>query len=72
MKTDEIKAQFKNLHLEPVVQVGEDLLNTIDVRSKNLENIYIEKPTAMPPLEWIVLIIAFTCAFFIIRESKAV
>ena len=72
MKTDEIKTQFKNLHLEPVVQVGKDLLNTIDLRSKNLENIYIEKPTAMPPLEWIVLIIAFTCAFFVNRESKTV
>ena len=70
MKTDEIKTQFKNLHLEPVVQVGEALLNTIDVRSKNLENIYIEKPTAMPPLEWIVLIIAVTCAFFVKREPK--
>lgn len=70
MKTDEIKTQFKNLHLEPVVQVGKDLLNTIDVRSKNLENIYIEKPTAMPPLEWIVLIIAVTCAFFVNREPK--
>ena len=49
MKTDEIKTQFKNLHLEPIVQVGKDLLNTIDLRSKNLENIYIEKPTTMPP-----------------------
>ena len=72
METEEIKAQFKNLHLEPVVQVGKDLLNTIDLRSKNLENIYIEKPTTMPPLEWIVLIIAVICAFFVNRESKTV
>ena len=71
MATDEIKTQFQNLHLEPIVKVGKELLSTIDKRSKNLKDLEIEKPTSMPPLEWIVLLVAFICTLFVYREPKA-
>jgi hypothetical protein len=72
MVTDEIKDQFKNLHMEPIVHVGEDLIHAIKQRSKRLQGITIEKPTPMPPLEWIVLIVAGVCVFFAYRENKTV
>jgi len=72
MVTDEIKDQFKNLHMEPIVYVGEDLIHAIKQRSKRLQGITLEKPTPMPPLEWIVLIVAGVCVFFAYRENKTV
>lgn len=69
MDTEEIKAQFKNLHLEPIIQVGEELFSTLNERSKSLQGIVIEKPTAMPPLEWIILIFSLVCAIFVFREK---
>jgi tripartite-type tricarboxylate transporter receptor subunit TctC len=70
MGTKEIKESFENLHMDPVIQVGEDLLETITDRSQKLEGITIEKPTALPPLEWIILGITGICLFFVSREAK--
>ena len=70
MGTKEIKESFENLHMDPVIQVGQDLLKTIADRSQKLEGITIEKPTALPPLEWIILIITGICLFFVSREAK--
>ena len=68
--TKEIKESFENLHMDPVIQVGQDLLETITDRSQKLEGITIEKPTALPPLEWIILGITGICLFFVSREAK--
>lgn len=70
MGTKEIKESFENLHMDPVIQVGQDLLETITDRSQKLEGITIEKPTALPPLEWIILGITGICLFFVYREAK--
>ena len=70
MGTKEIKESFENLHMDPVIQVGQDLLETITDRSQKLEGITIEKPTALPPLEWIILGITGICLFFVFREAK--
>jgi tripartite-type tricarboxylate transporter receptor subunit TctC len=70
MGTKEIKESFENLHMDPVIQVGQDLLETIADRSQKLEGITIEKPTALPPLEWIILGITGICLFFVSREAK--
>jgi tripartite-type tricarboxylate transporter receptor subunit TctC len=70
MGTKEIKESFENLHMDPVIQVGQDLLETIVDRSQKLEGITIEKPTALPPLEWIILGITGICLFFVSREAK--
>jgi tripartite-type tricarboxylate transporter receptor subunit TctC len=70
MGTKEIKESFENLHMDPVIQVGQDLLKTITDRSQKLEGITIEKPTALPPLEWIILGITGICLFFVSREAK--
>jgi tripartite-type tricarboxylate transporter receptor subunit TctC len=70
MGTKEIKESFENLHMDPVIQVGQDLLKTIADRSQKLEGITIEKPTALPPLEWIILGITGICLFFVSREAK--
>ena len=70
MGTKEIKESFENLHMDPVIQVGQDLLETITDRSQKLEGITIEKPTALPPLEWIILGITGICLFFVSREAK--
>lgn len=70
MGTKEIKESFENLHMDPVIQVGQDLLVTITDRSQKLEGITIEKPTALPPLEWIILGITGICLFFVSREAK--
>ena len=70
MGTKEIKESFENLHMDPVIQVGQDLLKTIADRSQKLEGITIEKPTALPPLEWIILGITGICLFFVFREAK--
>lgn len=70
MGTKEIKESFENLHMDPVIQVGQDLLKTITDRSQKLEGITIEKPTALPPLEWIILGITGICLFFVYREAK--
>ena len=70
MGTKEIKESFENLHMDPVIQVGQDLLETIADRSQKLVGITIEKPTALPPLEWIILGITGICLFFVSREAK--
>ena len=70
MGTKEIKESFENLHMDPVIQVGQDLLKTITDRSQKLEGITIEKPTSLPPLEWIILGITGICLFFVYREAK--
>ena len=70
MGTKEIKESFENLHMDPVIQVGQDLLEKITDRSQKLEGITIEKPTALPPLEWIILGITGICLFFVSREAK--
>jgi tripartite-type tricarboxylate transporter receptor subunit TctC len=70
MGTKEIKESFENLHMDPVIQVGQDLLETIVDRSQKLEGITIEKPTALPPLKWIILGITGICLFFVSREAK--
>ena len=70
MGTKEIKESFENLHMDRVIQVGQDLLETIADRSQKLEGITIEKPTALPPLKWIILGITGICLFFVSREAK--
>ena len=70
MGTKEIKESFENLHMDPVIKVGQDLLKRIADRSQKLEGITIEKPTALPPLEWIILGITGICLFFVFREAK--
>lgn len=71
MATREIKESFQNLHMDPVLQVGQDLLKTIADRSQKLQGINIDKPTALPPLEWIILGITVICFVFVLRESKS-
>ena len=71
MATKEIKESFQNLHMDPVLQVGQDLLKTIADRSQKLQGINIDKPTALPPLEWIILGITVICFVFVLRESKS-
>ena len=71
MATKEIKESFQNLHMDPVLQVGQDLLKTIADRSQKLQGITIDKPTALPPLEWIILGITVICFVFVLRESKS-
>ena len=71
MATREIKESFQNLHMDPVLQVGQDLLKTIADRSHKLQGITIDKPTALPPLEWIILGITVICFVFVLRESKS-
>lgn len=71
MATREIKESFQNLHMDPVLQVGQDLLKTIAHRSQKLQGITIDKPTALPPLEWIILGITVICFVFVLRESKS-
>ena len=71
MATREIKESFQNLHMDPVLQVGQDLLKTIADRSQKLQGITIDKPTALPPLEWIILGITIICFIFVLRESKS-
>jgi tripartite-type tricarboxylate transporter receptor subunit TctC len=71
MATREIKESFQNLHMDPVLQVGHDLLKTIADRSQKLQGITIDKPTALPPLEWIILGITIICFVFVLRESKS-
>jgi putative tricarboxylic transport membrane protein len=71
MATREIKESFQNLHMDPVLQVGQDLLKTIADRSQKLQGITIDKPTALPPLEWIILGITVICFVFVLRESKS-
>jgi len=71
MATREIKESFQNLHMDPVLQVGQDLLKTIANRSQKLQGITIDKPTALPPLEWIILGITVICFVFVLRESKS-
>ena len=72
MVTKEIKESFQNLHMDPVIQVGQDLLKTIAGRSQKLQGITIEKPTALPPLEWIILVITGICFLFVFRETKSI
>jgi putative tricarboxylic transport membrane protein len=71
MATREIKESFQNLHMDPVLQIGQDLLKTIADRSQKLQGITIDKPTALPPLEWIILGITVICFVFVLRESKS-
>ena len=71
MATRDIKESFQNLHMDPVLQVGQDLLKTIADRSQKLQGITIDKPTALPPLEWIILGITVICFVFVLRESKS-
>ena len=71
MATREIKESFQNLHMDPVLQIGQDLLKTIADRSQKLQGITIDKPTALPPLEWIILGITLICFVFVLRESKS-
>jgi len=71
MATREIKESFQNLHMDPVLQVGQDLLKTIADRSQKLQGITIDKPTALPPIEWIILGITVICFVFVLRESKS-
>ena len=71
MATREIKESFQKLHMDPVLQVGQDLLKTIADRSQKLQGITIDKPTALPPLEWIILGITVICFVFVLRESKS-
>ena len=71
MATREIKESFQNLHMDPVLQVGQDLLKTIADRSQKLQGITIDKPTALPPLEWIILAITVICFVFVLRETKS-
>lgn len=71
MGTKEIKESFENLHMDPVIQVGQELQKTISDRSQKLQGITIEKPTALPPLEWIILCMTAVCFLFVIRETKS-
>ena len=71
MVTKEIKESFQNLHMDPVIQVGQELQKTISDRSQKLQGITIEKPTALPPLEWIILCMTAVCFLFVIRETKS-
>ena len=57
--------------MDPVIQVGQDLLKTIEDRSKRLQGIVVEKPTTLPPLEWIILGITAICFIFVLKETKS-
>lgn len=71
MATQEIQEKFKTLHMDPVIQIGQDLLKTIEDRSKRLQGIVVEKPTTLPPLEWIILGITAICFIFVLKETKS-
>ena len=68
--TDMVMERLANLHMDPVLQVGETLLETVARRSANLEGITIEKPTPLPPLQWMILGVVGVCAILVWREGK--
>lgn len=70
MATQTVRSRLQNLHIDPVFETGEALRETIKRRSANLKGIVIEKPTPLPPLEWMVLGVAVTCLVLVSREGK--
>ena len=70
MATKTVQDRLKNLHMDPVFQVGKPLRETIRQRSANLHGITIEKKTPLPPLEWIVLSVVGVCSILVWREGK--
>ena len=70
METDMVRERLANLHMDPVLQAGETLLETVARRSADLEGISIEKPTPLPPLQWMILGVVGVCAILVWREGK--
>ncbi len=70
METDTVRERLAGLHMDPLFQVGDPLRETVRQRSANLKGITIEKPTPLPPLEWVVLGVVTICFILVWREGK--
>ena len=71
METETVQERLTNLHVDPIFQIGEPLLETIAERSANLEGIVVEKPPPLPPVHWMVLGLVVVCGVIVLREGKA-
>ena len=72
MATETVQKRLRNLHIDPVFQVGEPLRESIRQRSAKLQEITIENRTKLPPLQWLVLGIVIVCSILVWREGKKV
>mgnify|MGYP003985580915 FL=1 len=70
MKTDMVRKRLENLHMDPLFQIGEPLRETIKQRSAKIKEITIEKPTRLPPLQWMVLGVVLICSVLVWMEGK--
>lgn len=70
METKTVRNRMKNLHMDMVFQVGTPLLKTVAQRSASIEKVVIEKPTPLPPLQWIVLGMVVICGVMVWREDR--
>jgi putative tricarboxylic transport membrane protein len=70
MVSEIAQERLKNLHIEPIFEVGNSLREIVRQRSENLSGIIIEKPTPLPPLEWMVLGVAIVCLILVFRERR--
>ena len=70
MATETVQERLRHLHMDPVFEVGAPLRETISRRSANLKGIVIEKPTPLPPVEWIVAGVAVVCLVLVIKEER--
>ena len=70
MVSEIAQERLKNLHIEPIFEVGNSLRKIVRQRSENLSGIIIEKPTPLPPLEWMVLGVAIVCLMLVFRERR--
>ena len=70
METETVQERLTNLHVDPIFQIGEPLLETIAERSANLEGIVVEKPPPLPPVHWMVLGLVVICGVIVLREGK--
>ena len=70
MATETVQERLRNLHMDPVFEVGEALRESIRQRSAKLQEITIENRTKLPPLQWLVLGIVIVCSILVWREGK--
>ncbi len=71
METPYIQERLKQLQVEPIFLTGDALKQRINERGARLNEITIEKPPPLPPLQWIVLGLVLIFGIWVWREETS-
>ncbi|MEM9280391.1 MAG: tripartite tricarboxylate transporter substrate binding protein [Verrucomicrobiota bacterium] len=69
MEQPYVKERLRDLHIEPVFLTDDELQATLAERGSRLNEIALDDPPPLPPLEWIVLGLSLVCGLWVWRES---